>query len=124
MPLTELADRPLAGGVSAETVRTAIADSAANGRIRLDAIARWLQDAAYWDLVDAGWEQPAPWLLRKLRMNVVRFPVFSAELSLATWCSGLGHSVAERRTTISGAGGVCVEAVAQWIHFDAATERP
>jgi acyl-ACP thioesterase len=124
MPLMELADRPPTGRIYSETIRTGIGDAAASRRIRLDAIARWLQDAAYWDLVDAGWEQPAPWFVRKLRLQVLRFPVFSSELRLETWCSGLGHSVAERRTTISGADGAHVEAVAQWIHFDHETERP
>jgi acyl-ACP thioesterase len=124
MPLTELADRPPTGRIYTDTVRTGIGDAAPTGRIRLDAIARWLQDAAYWDLVDAGWEQPAWWLVRKLRIRAVRFPEFGARLELATWCSGLGHSVAERRTTITGDDGAHIEAVGQWIHFDHETERP
>ena len=118
------ASRPTAGRVYSETVRTGIGDAAVTGRVRLDAIARRLQDAAYWDLVDAGWEQPAWWLVRKLRIRVLRFPEFGARLEIATWCSGLGHSVAERRTTISGDGGAHVEAVGQWIHFDHETARP
>ena len=124
MPPTELSERPGAGRVYVETVRTGVGDAAQTGRIRLDAIARRLQDAAYWDLVDAGWERPAWWLVRKLRIRVLRFPEFGARLEIATWCSGLGHSVAERRTTISGDGGAHVEAVGQWIHFDHETARP
>ena len=34
-----------------------IADAVGDGRVRLDAIARWLQDVAYADLIDAGFER-------------------------------------------------------------------
>ena len=52
LPSTELTDRPGRGRTYAEAVRPAIADAGPTGRVRLDAIARWLQDAAYYDLVD------------------------------------------------------------------------
>ncbi|HVW17544.1 MAG TPA: acyl-ACP thioesterase domain-containing protein [Solirubrobacteraceae bacterium] len=122
--LTELVPRPPAGRVFAEQVRTGIGEATATHRVRLDAIARWLQDAAYWDLVDAGWEAPQPWFVRRLRMRVERFPLFAEALDLVTWCSGTGPAVAERRTSIRGERGAAVEAVAQWVHLDPETARP
>jgi acyl-ACP thioesterase len=105
-------------------VRAGIDAAGPTGRVRLDAIARWLQDAAYWDLVDAGWESPSPWLVRRLRIRATRFPVFAEPLELTTWCSALGTAVAERRSTLRGEHGAHVETVAQWIAVDPATQRP
>lgn len=124
MRYTELAPQPTTGRVYRETVRTGIADVAPSGRARLDAIARWLQDAAYFDLVDAGWERPDPWIVRRLRLRVHHFPAHAEALTLMTWCSGLGPAVAERRTTLRGACGAHVEAVAQWVAIDPVRRRP
>src|SRR3954464_7980304 len=123
-PFTEFADHPGAGRTYAETRRAGIDTVAPTGRVRLDAIARWLQDLAYRDLVDAGWARPAPWFVRRLRIRAERFPVFTERIELTTWCSGLGPSVAERRTSVRGAEGAAVEAVAQWISVDPETARP
>jgi acyl-ACP thioesterase len=124
LPSTELTDRPGRGRTYAEMVRPAIADAGPTGRVRLDAIARWLQDAAYYDLVDAGWERPAPWLVRRLRIRVERFPVLPERLTLETWCSGIGPAIAERRTRLRGEDGARVEAAALWISIDPGTQRP
>jgi hypothetical protein len=51
-------------------MRPGIADATASGRVRLDAIARWLQDVAYLDLVDAGFEGQGAWVVRRLRIRV------------------------------------------------------
>lgn len=123
-PFTELAERPATGRFYSEAVRAGIASVSPTLRVRLDAIASWLQDAAYWDLVDAGWERPSPWLVRRLRISVQRFPVFAEPLTLTTWCSALGTAVAERRTSLRGEHGGHVETVAQWIAVDPATQRP
>ena len=85
--------------------------------MRLDAIARWLQDVAYADLIDAGFEQRGIWIVRRARILVEAFPRFGEPVSLRTFCSGLGRFSAERRTTISGASG-SVHAVATWVWLD------
>jgi acyl-ACP thioesterase len=123
VPYTALAEPPGTGRAYSERVRAGIDTACPTGRVRLDAIARWLQDAAYWDLVDAGWERPSPWLVRRLRMRIERFPVFPETVSLTTWCSGLGTAVAERRTSVRGDAGARIEAVAQWVAIDPETER-
>ena len=98
-----------------------LADVAPSGRVRLDAIARWLQDAALADVVDSGLDGGGVWVLRRLRLRVERFPRFGEALEVATFCSGTGALVAERRSTVRGAGGVgeaAVEALALWVHLD------
>jgi acyl-ACP thioesterase len=122
--LSELVPPPAEGRVYRESPRTGIGDATPTGRIRLDAIARWLQDAAYADLVDAGFPSPAPWLVRRARIRVERFPAFDEPLELATFCSGTGPAIAERRTTIRGAAGALVEAVALWVSIDPERQRP
>ncbi len=118
---------PVAGGrVFSQEVRPGFADSAPSGRIRLDAIARWLQDVAYADVADAGLAQVAVWVVRRTRIAVGEFPRFGERFGLATFCSGLGRLWAERRTTVTRLrdSRVCVEAVSLWIHLDPASWRP
>lgn len=102
------------------------ADCAPSGRMRLDAIACWLQDVAYADVEDAGLERAAVWVVRRTRIRVNRFPRFGEHFSLTTFCSGLGRMWAERRTDVVAAGGsgAAVEAVSLWVHLDSEHWRP
>jgi len=117
---------PGAGRVFELTMRPGLADCAPSGRIRLDGLARWLQDVAYADVEDAGLAQAAVWVVRRTRISVQRFPRFAEPHTVTTFASGLGRMWAERRTTISGPGGSgsSVEAVALWVHLDPVARRP
>ncbi len=101
------------------------ADCAPTGRVRLDALACWLQDVAYADVEDAGVAQAAVWVVRRTRIRVNRFPRFGERFALTTFCSGLGRMWAERRTDVvriddgDGDGLPDVQAVSLWIHLDA-----
>lgn len=113
-------------------MRPGLADCAPSGRIRLDALARWLQDVAYADVEDAGLAQSAVWVVRRNRISVRRFPRFAERFMVRTFCSGLGRMWAERRTTIEPAAGEngasavrpAVEAVALWVHLDPTNWQP
>ncbi len=107
-------------------MRPGLGDCAPSGRLRLDAIARWLQDVAYADVEEAGLEQAAVWVVRRNRLQIRRFPRFAEHCSAVTYCSGLGRMWAERRTTISsdGAGESDIESVALWVHLDPESWRP
>jgi acyl-ACP thioesterase len=124
----ELAPPPADGRVFVHAVAAGLADAAPSGRVRLDAIARWLQDAALADVVDSGLGDGGVWVLRRLRLVVARFPRFGDALDVATFCSGTGPLIAERRSTVSSAGGgrgeAAVEAVALWVHLDPDGMRP
>ena len=112
------------GGRSYEqAMRPGIADGDGAGRCRLDAMARWLQDIAYADLVDAGFEGEGAWIVRRTRIQVEAFPRFGEDLELRTFCSGIGRFSAERRTSIRGASGA-VETVALWVCLDPERGRP
>ena len=112
------------GGRSFEqAMRPGIADADGSGRCRLDAIARWLQDIAYADLVDAGFEGRGAWIVRRTRIRVDAFPSFGEDLELRTFCSGIGRFSAERRTSVSGET-ADVETVALWVCLDPERGRP
>jgi acyl-ACP thioesterase len=122
--LTELVPPPTSGRVFTDRARAGLGDVAPSGRVRLDAIARWLQDAAFADLIDSGVPDDGVWVVRRLRLRVERFPVFREAVAVATWCSGSGSLVAERRSTVRGDQGGLVEAVALWVHLDSSGARP
>src|SRR4051794_2583555 len=101
-----------------------LGDAGPGGRVRLDALARWLQDTAYADVRDAGVAEEGGWVVRRTAVRVERFPRFGEPVTLRTWCSGLGRAWAERTTTVAGEHGAAASAVALWVHVDPATGRP
>jgi acyl-ACP thioesterase len=111
---------PQAGRAYAEQRLVGPGDTAANGRARLDAIVDWLQAIAYADVVDAGLEGVVLWVVRRVAVEVERFPRLGERVEVRTACSALGARWAERRTSITGR----VEAVALWVAIDPATLRP
>ncbi|HEY6761072.1 MAG TPA: acyl-ACP thioesterase domain-containing protein, partial [Baekduia sp.] len=115
---------PGAGRMFERGVVPGLGDAAPGGRVRLDALARWLQDVALADVVDAGQGETAVWVVRRSRIAVRRFPRFGEPAVASTWCSGVGRMWAQRRSTITSAGGGHVEAVALWVHLDPASGRP
>jgi acyl-ACP thioesterase len=124
--LSEIVAWPERGRLFTEPARATLADCAPTGRIRLDALARWAQDVAYADAVEAGLSRRAAWVVRRTRMRVSRFPRFGEEFVVATFCSGLGRMWAERRTsmTLVGEAAGAVEVVSLWVHLDPLSGRP
>jgi acyl-ACP thioesterase len=124
--LTELVPLPEQGRVFEQVFWAGFADCAPSGRIRLDAVASWLQDVAFADVVDAELADRAVWVVRRTRIRVQRFPRVGEAYRVATFCSGLGRMWAERRTSVSPVDGdeSHVEAVTLWVHLDPRTARP
>lgn len=116
--------RPEAGRVVRIDRHVGLADVRPDGRVRLDALARFLQDVADDDAVSAALEVAGVWVLRRVAFRVAHTPRFRADLELATWCSGVGPRWAERRTDIEVDGAPCVEAVALWAYIDPARGVP
>ena len=124
--LTELVPPPQHGRMYDSRVKPGLADVAPSGRARLDSLARWIQDVSYADMEDAGLAHLAVWVIRRMRISVVRFPRFGERYKMETFCSGLGRMWAERRVTIAPerGGEGWVEAVTLWVHLDPSGERP
>ena len=104
--------------------RVGAADVDAEGSAHTFAIARWLQETAFEDGLDAGFGIEHFWIIRRLTLTIRRLPAFGEDLEVTTWCSGKAKSVAERSTAIAGSDGADVEAEAIWVHVDPETRLP
>lgn len=123
--LPELVDLPAEGRTFTGDRIVSLADVAPDGRMRFDAIARFLGDIGNDDTDDAGFaELGLAWVARRATIVVQAFPVAREVLTMTTWCSGTGKRWAERRTSITGSSGAHIEATALWIHLDPESGRP
>ena len=109
---------PTTGRTIARDRRVRLSDVTASGRLRLDALARYLQDVASDDVDDAGIR--GAWVLRRVALALGDLPHLRDEVTLTTFCSGAGARFAERRTTVETSAGVVAEAVALWVYVDSA----
>ena len=90
------------------------------GRLRLDAVARFLQDVAIDDVRETGWGIPEHlWFVRRIRVDVLRPFLDDGEVELTTWCSGVAAIAAGRRWSVTGDAGGSIEVDSVWIHLDA-----
>lgn len=104
--------------------RVRVTDAAATGRMRLDGLARFLQDVALDDVADTGWQPPYGWLLRRCALTVREYPQITNRVTLRTFCSGTGARWAQRTTTVVNGGVAVIQAVALWVSVDRATGQP
>jgi acyl-ACP thioesterase len=113
----DLVPPPLAGRRYSTTRRVRLADADPTGRLRLDAVARLLQDVGNDDFADAGLDPGSPWVARRTAVAATgTWPRLGDRLRITTWCGGLGSRWAERRSTVEGEGGATVEVASLWVH--------
>ena len=99
-----------------------LGDVGADGCLRLDGVARLLQDVATDDWDATGLDPDDYWVVRRTALRLVeggRWPRYKELMTLTTWCGGVGAAWAERRTTIDVEGRVVLEASALWVPIDA-----
>ena len=99
-------------------------DVTPSGRLRLDALARYLQIAAEDDLAESGLAEPVVWLVRRCELAIRELPPMGARLTVRTFCSGTGPRWAERTTTLAGPDGPLVQATAVWAAVGRDDGRP
>ena len=119
-----LVPRPDTGRTFQATRRARFGDLDPRGRLRFDALARFLQDVSSDDTSDAGLENDVAWVVRRTAIALVTPPRFRELLTLTTFCSGTGGRWAERRVSVEGDRGATIEAVSLWVHLDARSGRP
>ena len=129
MAADEFVGRPARGRQFESRARVRLADVNASGRVRLDAIARMLQDVSGDDTIDAAQAPDAAWVVRRVVVELLgRGPRLRDDIALVTWCSGIGARWAERRTDLSfsgrAGGEVFARAFALWVLTDVETGRP
>jgi acyl-ACP thioesterase len=121
--LTEIVEPSGRGRLFELPVSSRLADATPSGRVRLDAIAGWLQDVARADVDDALDGEEWLWIVRRTRIRATGFPRWGEACTARTWCSGTGSMWAERRTSITG-DRASVEAVGLWVRIDEERGRP
>ena len=110
---------PTSGRTFSARRRVRLSDRDALGRLRLDAVARFLQDVAIDDVQETGWGLPRHlWFVRRIQVEVVRPFLVDREVELVTWCSALGAIAAGRRWSVAGDEGGRIEVDSVWIHLD------
>lgn len=115
-PLVPIPDR---GRTFTHRRRIRLSDRDAQGRLRLDGVARFLQDVAIDDVEETGWGVPEHlWFVRSIRLDVVAPFLADREVELTTWCSGMGSAAAGRRWSLAGDAGGRIEVDSVWIHLD------
>lgn len=114
---------PTVGRVFAQQRTVELGDVTPSGRMRLDAVARFLQDAAMADVCDAGLDEPA-WIVRRTAVHAARLPRYLEPLEVRTHCWSMGKFAAERRTVLAGAHGGRVDTLTLWVRLDPSSGRP
>ena len=106
-----------------EATRTVrLGDAGLEGTLRLDALARFLQDVAADDAADVGLRS-ASWVVRRTSLHLAGRPRFGERISLTTFCGGLGSRWAERCTVVEGPTSR-IEAASVWVYLDETSGRP
>jgi acyl-ACP thioesterase len=112
----ELVPEPRSGRVYRSVRKIRLADVGVDGRLRLDAMARYMQDVASDDVADArAADETFTWVVRRTTIDVVSPFGADGAVSLSTWASGSGSHFAARRTTIAGDEGGRAEAESIWV---------
>ena len=117
-PLEPLVPQPPSGRIFRTRYRIRLSDTDATGRLRLDAVARYLQDAATDDVDETGWGAPVHlWVLRSIRIDIVSPFLVDREVGIVTWGSSFAAIAAGRRWSLTGDAGGAIEVDSAWVHL-------
>ena len=109
---------PPSGRTFRVSYKIRLSDADATGRLRLDAIARYLQDAAIDDVGETGWGAPEHlWVLRSVRIDLLRPFLADESVDVVTWGSSFSALAAGRRWSLAGDVGGSVEVDSTWVHL-------
>lgn len=114
-PSDDLVPLPEKGRRYTTTRRVRLADADPGGRLRLDAVARLLQDVGTDDFADAGLDPSSPWVARRTVVESAAWPRLGDRLAVTTWCGGLGSRWAERRSVLEVDSGARVDVASLWV---------
>lgn len=119
--MVEYVRRPAQGRTFSSSRTVRLSDADVDGQLRVDGLARYLQDVASDDWADSGIDADDFWLARRTTWRLTRegrWPRLSEAVSLTTWCGGTGAAWAERRTDLEVENEVMVETASLWVPVD------
>lgn len=114
--IPDLPDEPGGGRRYRATRTVRLGDAGLDGSLRLDALARFLQDIAADDAHEVGLRD-ATWVVRRTVLRLHGRPRYGERIELVTFCGGIGSRFAERRTTVTGPASR-IEASSLWVYLD------
>ncbi|MBD0321932.1 MAG: hypothetical protein ICV72_00910 [Aldersonia sp.] len=121
-PLAPLPDPDL-GFTSSWPVRAGDIDP--DNRLRLDGVARYLQDIAWENLHATLFEKTDPiWIVRRTVIDVIRPVVWPDVVYLRRWCSALSTRWTNMRVQILSEAGGLIETEGFWINISESTGMP
>ncbi|MDO3649177.1 acyl-[acyl-carrier-protein] thioesterase [Nocardia mangyaensis] len=102
-----------------------LGDTDGQDRLRLDAVARYLQDIGF-DHLDAvtDGDTHQAWIVRRTVIDVYEPIVFGDRVQLRRWADALSNRWCDMRIQLRGERGGRIEAAAFLIHIDPSTGRP
>lgn len=115
---------PVRGRVFSASRRVRLGDASPAGRLRFDALARYLQDVSNDDTRDARQQDALAWVVRRTVIDILTPAVIDEVVTLQTFCGGIGSRWAERRVSLVGDRGASIEVATLWVHLDPVSQRP
>lgn len=135
-----LVERPSHGRTFTVDRRVRLGDVTPDGRLRLDAIARYCQDTSNDDTRAVDLPGAMSWVVRRTVIDVIRPAHWDEVVAVTTWAGGLGRRWAERRLDLVGVPGAVrsrdlpaagrvrepadIRVATLWIHLDPTNGRP
>jgi len=94
-------------------------------RLRLDAVARYLEDVAWEELRSGFFHRTDPvWVVRRTVIDVVRPILWPDRVELRRWCSAMSTRWANMRVQITSENGGLIETEGFWINLNESTMMP
>ncbi len=105
--------------------RLTTSDIDQDGRIRLDGVARYIQEVGAEHLLDAGHAEIHPhWIVQRTVIDVVEPLEWPSDISFARWCSGISSRWCSMRVRLRGSEGGLIETEGFWINMNKDTQTP
>lgn len=122
LPLVAVPD---SGHIFDVTRRLGTVDMDENQNLRIDGIARHLQDAGVDHLIHMDALDTHPhWIVRRTVIDVLQPITWPAQLRIRRWCSGISPRWCTMRARIDSDTGGLIETEGFWIHMNKDTMSP
>ncbi|KZM75315.1 acyl-[acyl-carrier-protein] thioesterase [Nocardia terpenica] len=123
--LRPLASVPAAGHIFDVDRRLGTVELDERQCLRVDGVARYLQDVGVDHLEHVGALREHPhWIVRRTVIDVIRPIAWPAELRLRRWCSGLSSRWCTMRVRLDADNGGPIETEGFWIHMNKESMSP
>jgi acyl-ACP thioesterase len=120
-----LASQPCDGYIYRTAWPVSTGDIGDNLQLRLDGVARYIQEVGAENLLDAGEAEEHPhWLVQRTVIDVIEPIEWPNEVSFSRWCSALSTRWCTMRVDLVGAEGGRVETEGFWIAINERTLTP